>query len=276
MLGSNIDIFRSEWLNVVFAGRNQAYGAYELRRENPRNTNRALIIAIAAFIFLLATPTVVNWAKGFIPKADDKFIIREVKLLPPPMLEKAKVIPPPAHEAARPHTTEIRFPPPVVRRDNEVHDVDPPAEKDLIDVNPGQKNLKGDDKMPIDIDEKEHGTADRAITEAAPSDEVFKAVEINPEYPGGEGAFGKFLQKNIHYPTIAKENNIQGKVYVQFIVERDGSLTDISVVREPGSGTGDEAVRVLKMSPHWKPGIQNGKPVRVQYTIPVNFTLGDQ
>src|SRR5476651_23452 len=152
MLGSNIDIFRSEWLNVVFAGRNQAYGAYELRRENPRNTNRALIIAITAFIFLLATPTIVNWAKGFIPKPDDKIIVREVKLLPPPMLEKAKVIPPPPHEAARPHTTEIRFPPPVVRHDEDVHDVEPPKDIDMIDANPGLKNLKGDDKAPIDID----------------------------------------------------------------------------------------------------------------------------
>jgi len=276
MLGSNINIFRSEWLNVVFANRNQTYGAYQLRQENPRNTNRALIIAVTAFIFLLATPTIVNWAKGFIPKADDKIIVREVKLLPPPMLEKAKVTPPPAHEAPKPHTTEIRFPPPVVRPDHEVHEQDPPTDKQLVDVNPGQKNLKGDPDAPIDIDEKHGQSETRNIVEATSSDEVFKAVEINPEYPGGEGAFGKFLQKNINYPILAKENNIQGKVYLQFIVERDGSLTDIAIVREPGSGLGDEAKRVLKMSPHWKPGIQNGKPVRVQYTIPVNFTLGDQ
>src|SRR5476651_1818917 len=167
MLGSNIDIFRSEWLNVVFAGRNQAYGAYELRRENPRNTNRALIIAIAAFIFLLATPTLVNWAKGFIPKADEKVKIIEVILPPPPMLEKAKVIPPPPHEAARPHTTEIRFPPPVVRPDPEVREQDPPTDKQLVDVNPGQKNLKGDADAPIDIDEKHGNSETRNIVEAA-------------------------------------------------------------------------------------------------------------
>lgn len=276
MLGSNINIFRTEWLNVVFANRNQAYGAYALRRENPRNTNRALVIAITAFIILLATPTIVNWAKGFIPKAEEKVDVREFKLLPPPMLEKAKVIPPPKQEASKPHTAEVRFPPMVVHPDRDVHEADPPKDIDMVDKNPGQKNLKGDADAPIDLDEK-HGNSDvRNIVEAAPSDEVFKAVEINPEYPGGEAAFGKFLQKNIHYPTIAKENNIQGKVYVQFIVERDGSLTDIKVLREPGSGTGDEALRVLKMSPHWRAGIQNGKPVRVQYTIPVNFTLGDQ
>ncbi len=277
MLGSNINIFRSEWLNVVFANRNQAYGAYELRRENPRNTNRALIIAITGFIFLLATPTIVNWAKGFIPKADEKVIMHDVKLLPPPPLEARVVPPPPAHEAPRPHTAEIRFPPPVVRRDEQVHEPDPPKELDMVDKNPGQRTLQGDDNAPIDLGETPRGNStERNITEAAPSDEIFKAVEINPEYPGGETAFGKFLQKNVKYPSMAKENNIQGKVYVQFVVERDGSLTDIEVVRDPGSGLGDEAKRVLKMSPHWKAGIQNGKPVRVQYTVPVNFQLGDQ
>ncbi|OCX53774.1 energy transducer TonB [Mucilaginibacter sp. PPCGB 2223] len=276
MLGSNINIFRTEWLNVVFAGRNQAYGAYELRRENPRNTNRALVIAIAAFIFLLATPTIANWIKHFVPKADVPVKVTEVNLLPPPPLEQKKVIPPPVHEAPRPHTTEIRFPPPVVRPDPEVREQDPPTEKQLVDANPGQRNLKGDADAPIDLDEKHGNSEVRNVVEATDSDEPFKAVEINPEYPGGEAAFGKFLQKNIHYPSIAKENGIQGKAYIQFIVERDGSLTDIKSLRDPGSGLGEEAIRVLKMSPHWKPGIQNGKPVRVQYTIPVNFSLGDQ
>jgi len=277
MLGSNIDIFRTEWLNVVFAGRNQAYGAYELRRENPRNTNNALIIAISLFIFALATPTIANWVRHFIPKSDAPIKVTTVNLMPPPMLEKVKVVPPPpVHEAARPHTTEVRFPPPVVRDDRQAHE-DPPTDKQLVDVNPGQKNLRGDENAPIDVDEKEHGNStEHNVTEATNNDAPFTAVEINPEYPGGEAAFGKFLQKNIHYPTVAKENNIQGRVYVQFIVERDGSLTDIKVMREPGSGLGDEAIRVLKISPHWKPGIQNGKPVRVQYTVPVNFSLGDQ
>jgi len=276
MLGSNIDIFRAEWLNVVFAGRNQAYGAYKLRRENPRNTNKALIIAITAFIFLLATPTIANWVRHFIPKADPKIEVHNIELQPPPALEPKKVIPPPVHEAPRPHTTEIRFPPPVVRPDPEVREQDPPTEKDLAKADPGQRDLKGDPNAPIDIDEK-HGNSDvRNVVEASDSDVPFTAVEINPEYPGGEAALGKFLQKNIKYPPVAKENGIQGKAYIQFVVERDGSLTDVKSLRDPGAGLGEEAIRVLKLSPHWKPGIQNGKPVRVQFTIPVNFSLGDQ
>jgi len=275
MIGSKLDIFNPEWLNVVFKGRNQAYGAYELRKENPKNTNRALIIAIACFVFVLASPTIWNKIKGFIPKADEKVKITDVVLMPPPPLDKAKPPPPPAKEPPKPKVDQVRFPPPVVKPDNEVREKDPPTEKQLEVADPGQKEQKGDPNQEVRIDEPVGNADVKNVTEAT-DNQVFTAVEIQPEYPGGEAGLAKFLQKNIRYPSIAKENNIQGKVYIQFVVERDGSLTDIKVIREPGSGTGDEAVRVLKISPHWKPGVQNGKPVRVQFTLPVNFSLGDQ
>lgn len=275
MIGSKLDIFNPEWLNVVFKGRNQAYGAYELRKENPKNTNRALIIAIACFVVVLASPTIWNKIKGFIPKADEKVKITDVVLMPPPALDKQKPPPPPAKEPPKPKVDQVRFPPPVVKPDNEVREKDPPTEKQLQVADPGQKEQKGDPNQEVRIDEPVGNADVKNVTEAT-DNQVFTAVEIQPSYPGGEAALGRFLQKNIRYPSIAKENNIQGKVYIQFVVERDGSLTDIKVIREPGSGTGDEAVRVLKSSPHWTPGIQNGKPVRVQFTLPVNFSLGDQ
>lgn len=275
MIGSKLDIFNPEWLNVVFKGRNQAYGAYELRKENPKNTNRALLIAIACFVVVLASPTIWNKIKGFIPKADEKVKVTDVVLMPPPPLDKAKPPPPPAKEPPKPKVDQVRFPPPVVKPDNEVREKDPPTEKQLQVADPGQKEQKGDPNQEVRIDEPVGNADVKNVTEAT-DNQVFTAVEIQPEYPGGEAALGKFLQKNIRYPSVAKENNVQGKVYIQFVVERDGSLTDIKVLREPGSGTGDEAVRVLKISPHWKPGVQNGKPVRVQFTLPVNFSLGDQ
>src|SRR5476651_1541300 len=275
MIGSKLDIFNPEWLNVVFKGRNQAYGAYELRKENPKNTNRALIIAIACFVFVLASPTIWNKIKGFIPKADEKVKITDVVLMPPPPIEPTKPPPPPAKEPPKPKVDQVRFPPPVVKPDNEVREKDPPTEKQLEVADPGQKEQKGDPNQEVRIDEPVGNADVKNVTEAT-DNQVFTAVEIQPEYPGGEAGLAKFLQKNIRYPSIAKENNIQGKVYIQFVVERDGSLTDIKVIREPGSGTGDEAVRVLKISPHWKPGVQNGKPVRVQFTLPVDFSLGDQ
>jgi TonB family protein len=102
---------------------------------------------------------------------------------------------------------------------------------------------------------------------------LFTAVEINPAFPGGEESFGRFLVQNIHYPDKAKENQTQGRVFIQFTVEKDGSLSNLKNLRDPGDGLGEEAMRVLSLSPKWHPGIQNGRTVRVQYTVPVNFSL---
>jgi len=104
---------------------------------------------------------------------------------------------------------------------------------------------------------------------------VFVSVEQAPSFPGGLNAFGKFLEHNIKYPAKSRENNIQGKVFVSFIVEVDGSLSDVVALRGPSEDIKAEAVRVLASSPKWDPGIQNGREVRVQYTVPINFALGD-
>jgi len=274
MFGSKLDIFNPEWLNVVFKGRNQAYGAYQLRKENPRNTNRALITAAVCFIFVLSLPTVLNWVKGFIPKADDKIVKTDVVLLPPPPIDKAQPPPPPPKEPPKPKVDQVKFPPPIVKPDNEVHEKDPPTEKQLEVADPGQKEQKGDPNAQVRIDEPV-GNADVSQVTEGNSNEIFTAVEVPPNFPGGEAAFAKFLTNHIKYPPMARDNNIQGRAYISFVVERDGGLTDIKIVRDPGSGLGDEAVRVLKISPHWTPGIQNGKPVRVSYTVPINFSLGD-
>jgi protein TonB len=109
---------------------------------------------------------------------------------------------------------------------------------------------------------------------ASKNDLIFSVVEKQPEFPGGFVAFGQFLSRNIRYPAEDRKNGIQGKVIVQFVVERDGSLSDIRALRGPSKTEMDESVRVLSMSPKWVPGMQNGKPVRVKYTVPINFTLG--
>lgn len=106
-------------------------------------------------------------------------------------------------------------------------------------------------------------------------DQIFMVVEQMPEYPGGEKALNRFLSDSLQYPRLAKENNISGTVYVSFVVEKDGSVKDIRVLRGIGGGCDEEAVRVVKSMPVWKPGKQRGIPVRVQYTIPVKFSLGN-
>jgi protein TonB len=99
-------------------------------------------------------------------------------------------------------------------------------------------------------------------------------VENYPEFPGGLAAFSKFIQKNLRYPSAAQEAEVQGKVFLSFVVEKDGSITDVEVTKGIGYGCDDEAVRVIKKSPRWKPGSQNNRFVRVRYRMPINYVMG--
>lgn len=114
----------------------------------------------------------------------------------------------------------------------------------------------------------------KAVEEEA-TEEIFVVVEQQPEFPGGMSALMKFLSDNIKYPVIAQENGIQGRVITNFVVERDGSITDVNVVRGQDPSLDKEAVRVIKTMPRWKPGQQRGKPVRVRFTLPVQFRLAN-
>jgi periplasmic protein TonB len=276
MLGDKIDIMKSGWLNLVFANRNQAYGAYQLRKQNSHNTNKALVIALTLFIVIIASPTIANIIRGFIPAADPKTVNVDNIILPPPPSIAKVTPPPPIHEAPRPHNDMVRFPPPIVRPDQEVHET-PPTDKDLDKVDVGPKTIKGDPSEPITIDETV-GTAEKrsAVIEEDVSVHNLGAIEIEPMPVGGMDKFYTFLNTKIKYPNPAKEAGTQGRVILTFVVEKDGSLTNITAVRDPGNGLGEEAIRVLKLAPHWKPGVQNGRNVRVQFTIPVNFSLDNQ
>ncbi|MDB5286264.1 MAG: energy transducer TonB [Mucilaginibacter sp.] len=274
MFGSKLDILNQQWIDVVFSGRNKAYGAYELRKDNPRHTNRALIIGVVVFVFIISLKTIINKIEGFIPKADEKVKITEVVLPPPPMDTKVKP-PPPPPEPPKPKVDQVKFPPLVVKPDNEIREKDPPTVKELEVADPGQKDQKGDPNADIRIDEPVGNSDIKQVVEENPN-QIFTAVEQSPAFPGGDAKFNAYLGKAIRYPAIARENNVQGRVILTFVVERDGSLTDIKVVRGIGSGCDEEAIRALKASPKWKPGIQNGRPVRVQYSVPVQFALAQE
>ena len=115
---------------------------------------------------------------------------------------------------------------------------------------------------------------DYVVVEPEPEpDEVFMVVEDQPEFPGGTAALLEYLRKNIKYPAICRENNIQGKVIVTFVVNKDGSIVDIEVIKSVNPSLDKEAIRVISQMPKWKPGSQRGKPVRVKYSVPVNFRL---
>ncbi|MXV17530.1 energy transducer TonB [Hufsiella ginkgonis] len=275
MFGSKLDIFKLQWLDVVFANRNKAYGAYELRKENSKTTSRALVIGSVLFALAICSPMIIKALSGFIPDDEEKLVKTEVVLMPPPPVNKETPPPPPPPEPPKPKVDQIRFPPPVPAPEEEVTE-EPPTVEDMKEADPGPKTIEGDPNAEIKIDEPVGEAPKEAEVTEDNSVHDFAAIEKAPEFKGGEKAFRAYIQKNYKYPPMATEQGVSGKVILQFVVEKDGSLTDIKVVRDLGMGTGDEAKRVLAKMPPWQPGIQNGRPVRVAFTLPLALSIEAQ
>ncbi|MBR4230265.1 MAG: energy transducer TonB [Bacteroidales bacterium] len=158
----------------------------------------------------------------------------------------------------------------------------PPPEPEVVttEVNVIENDAESDKELNMDVFDKIEKQENIEIApvqveqeEEEAEDEIFQVVEQDPEYPGGVEALYKFIQQNLKYPQLAKENNITGRVFVQFVVEKDGSVSNVKAARDIGGGCGAEAVRVIKAMPKWTPGKQRGKAVRAAYTLPVNFVL---
>jgi len=156
----------------------------------------------------------------------------------------------------------------------------PPATTTVINIVNNDAIVDDDFKIDAEADENtqmEQYTAPKVTTQVVEEEvsevEIFTVVEEAPSYPGGDEARIKFLQENIKYPQMARESGISGTVYVTFVVERDGNVTDVKVMRGIGGGCDEEAIRVIKAMPKWNAGKQRGKPVRVQFNMPIKFTL---
>lgn len=157
----------------------------------------------------------------------------------------------------------------------------PPAPvQQVVKINIVEDDVEVDDNLEIDAEADQNTEVEEYIApvkqddeESAEEAQIFMVVESMPEFPGGESALYKFLGENIKYPQMAKESGIQGRVFVTFVVEKNGSVTDVRVLRGIGGGCDEEAIRVVQNMPKWTPGKQRGKSVRVQYNLPVKFTL---
>ena len=171
-------------------------------------------------------------------------------LLPPP--------PPP------PKVDQVKFVKPVVAKTDEVVE-EPPKVKELENKKTGAETLKGDPDADVNITPP--GNGDKAVVE---DNTIYNSagIEVKPDFPGGIEKFYKFVGNNFQVPD---EEGLKGKIYVQFVVEKDGSLTDIKILRDIGFGTGKEAERVLRKCPKWAPGEQNGKKVRCTYQLPISI-----
>lgn len=270
------DIFSQSWLDIIFEGRNQQYGAYVLRRDAARHATLALLAASSVFVVTLLTPLIksryfTDQSTAGTTRPSDRETV--IELTPPPPIDPAVPEPPTAPPPA-PRVSQVRMPEPMVVTADRVSE-EPPTVSTLKLANPGAENIEGNPGAGIRIDlPVGPGSGDAAITESgAPSDVPFIHVEIEPEFPGGLKAFMAYVQQNYRYPAAAVEAGVKGQVVLQFVVERDGSLTDIKIVRDLKFGTGEEAVRLLQAAPKWSPGIQNGREVRVAYTLPIALDI---
>ncbi len=275
MIGSKLDIFKKEWLDVVFDGRNKAYGAYDLRKLSPRATNIGMVSAASVFVLLLLAPAIARWAGIDLQSEDTSETILQTEVVlsePPPVNEEEPPAPPPV-EPPPPRVDQVRMPEPKVVPAEQVQDEEPPTVEQLKLADPGAKTIEGDPNAELRLDlPVGEGEIDAEVTETS-SDHIFQSVEIDPQPPGGMRAFMEWVGKNYDYPQSAIEAGVNGQVQVSFVVERDGSLTDIKVVRDLKYGTGDAAVKLLNKAAKWSPGVQNGWPVRVAYTLPIRLNL---
>jgi protein TonB len=211
--------------------------------------NKKLMFIQIGLIISLA----VAWAVFEIKSYDKREVVdlgRTVEVVEEEMVEITKQEQKPQPVEVPKQTTQIQ----VVEDDVEVDDVEINAEVD--------QNEQIEEYVPVEVQEEE-------IQEA----EIFTIVEEMPEFPGGMNKLAEYLGKNIKYPQMARESGIQGRVFVQFVVEPDGSVSNVAVMRSLGGGCDEEAIRVVKSMPKWKAGKQRGKPVRVSYILPVNFKL---
>ncbi len=261
--------------DIVFEYRNKSYGGYLLRKLYPGNMTKANLVATILFLLAVSLPLIARFVKDRLP--EEEFVSAEVTLAePPPLDPNAPPPPPPTVAEPPPKRPTIAFVAPVVKKDEEVvEEVAPPDVDELKNIDISTKTQEGDENgVPEGLDEGEPAAPPPVVEEKVDKpEEIFKVVEQKPEFPDGEAAMLKFIYSNISYPPIARENGVDGTVYISFVVEKDGSVTDVKIVRDIGGGCGDEAVRVVKKFPKWNPGKQRGRPVRVLFNLPVKFKL---
>ena len=258
-----LDIFTNQWLDIVFEGKNKAYGAYDLRKKNTKTTVKALIIGAVVFSVAVAAPLIMSLLPD--SSSDDESLDTKIVTmkLPPKKEEPKKDLPPPPPPP--PKVDQVKFVKPVVAKADEVTE-EPPKITEIKDKKLGNETIKGDPDAELTVEPVGNGPA--AVVEEDNSIYNTAGIEVKPDFPGGMEKFYKFVGNNYQTP---EEEGLKGKVYVTFVVEKDGSLTDIKVIRDIGYGTGKEAIRVLNKCPKWTPGEQNGKKVRVLYSLPITI-----
>ena len=274
---AKLDLVSLEWTDLVFEGRNQNYGAYQLRTETSKRNLWSIIFVVLLAILLYLGLTLENIVEAhrtventqvveICNLGDKKKEVKverkeEIKLEPERIVEKVK--------------SSIKFTAPVIKKDQLVNEEEVIKLDEIENSNKaiGAFTVEGNDEVGGEVLKVKEEIAQPEPPKHEEDNKVFEVVEQMPSFPGGYAALMQWLGSNMKYPTIAAENNVQGRVIVQFVVEKDGSITDVHVAKSVDPSLDKEASRVVKAMPKWIPGKQNSSPVRVRFTVPVTFKL---
>ena len=275
---AKIDLISRDWTEMVFEGRNKEYGAYRLRKNAGKRNLYSLITIFIAALAIWGGISLVKFVESR-TKSVAQTIVAELSALNQPK-KKAEVKQQQKVKLEQPEKvvervkSSVKFTAPVIKKDDEVKPEDELKTQDeLMNTKTaiGALDVKGNDDANGEVLKLKE-----AVAQPEPKPEVekvFDVVEQMPSFPGGPSALMEWLSNNVKYPVVAQENGVQGRVVVSFVVERDGSITDVKVVRGVDPSLDREASRVVRAMPRWIPGKQNGSAVRVKYNVPVAFRL---
>ena len=284
-MAKEVDLSSREWCDLVFEGKNKDFGAYVIRTDSPKRHNKAVLwTLIGALIFgglafgLVKANQYLEARRLAMEGEQEEVLIDMSQDAEEPEPENERVEQPkpevlPEEVLKSVKVTELQIvEDDKVKKEDEIKTQDELKETETAF---GQKdNEKGTEDRNVTRTLKEEVVVEKPIEKPKEvKEEIFKSVEQMPQFPGGDAALMKFLSSHINYPPMAAENNVQGKVILQFVVEKDGHVGEVKVVRSVDKDLDKEAVRVVKTLPKFTPGRQNGQPVRVWYTLPVQFKL---
>src|ERR1700753_3893504 len=267
-------ILNADILDIIFEGKNKEYGAYELRKSYNKRIIRA-ILGTTIIIVLLFVGYLVSNISGGGKKQD--LVVQDVQLEDVKEEKKNEPPPPPPPKVEPPKVEMAKFTPPKIVKDNEVKEEEkPPEQEKLEDTKIGAVNQEGikDEGITAPPSDAGKGVVEAPKKDEEDYDKTFTKVEIESEYPGGSAAWLRYLNKNFRYPDDAVNNEIQGTVVVQFIVDKEGNVSDVNAISGPeNGGLREEAIRVIKKSGKWTPAVQNGRQVKSYKKQPIVFKL---
>ena len=275
-----IDLISNEWSDLLFENRNKEYGAYVLRQQTG-NRNLASIVAILVMVagavgLLIAKNKYEEYHVKVVPVYDQGMEVRSIKDKAPEVKRREPVKVEEVEIVDKQIINSIKFVAPKIVEDDKVRPEDQMRTQDELmksKVAIGFADVIGNSESGEVLKAKEALVTEEIKPKEADLNKPFTVVEQMPSFPGGTAALMKFLGKQIKYPSVAEEMGIQGRVVCSVIVERDGSVTDIHVVKSVDPSLDKEAQRVIAAMPKWIPGRQNGQTVRVKYSLPVAFRL---